>query len=324
MNNSSNLSTRRFLLKIMIALSCLCVMAFALYMPRLLDFLRTSQSLNLYSFTEMISPEVAQRFEDETGISVNIKYFQTNEELYAKLRVNGGEGYDVIVASEYMIETLKNEGILQKLDHSKLSIIQELDERLLNQPFDPGNMYSLPLEWHTYGIVFDKKLVKNHDQISLDLLFQSPQELLEKGLVNNRYKICMTDDPKEAVMLALLYLFKKLKSINSSEFADVEQLLIRQKQWVEAYSSSSLQYFLFTDIVPIAVTSSSYMKKIMGETDRFGFKIPEEGSLMVIENLAVPMACKKVDLVHQFLNFVLAEKNAALNSEKYGYNPTNK
>jgi len=321
----NTLSTKRLLLKIIIALSCLAVIAAFLYMPRLFDLFASPRSLNIYSFTEMIAPEVAQKFEEKTGIAVNIKYFQTNEELYAKLRVNLGEGYDIIVASEYMIETLKNEGILQKINHAKLDVISDLDERLLNQPFDPGNQYSLPLEWHTYGIVYDKELLVNQaDNLGLELLFKSPQELLQTGVVKNLYKICMVDDAKESVMMALLYLFGHVKSLSDQEFNDVEKLLIQQKAWVEAYTSSSLQYFLFTSIVPIAVTSSSHMKKILGETDRFGFMIPNEGSLMVIENVAIPISCKKIELVHQFLNFVLSSESAELNSKKYGYNPTNK
>jgi len=332
-NKSRALSTKRLLLKFAIAFGFFTLFAGVLYLPRILDVFGSQTSLNIYTFTEMLSPEVAQRFEDETGVAVNIKFFQTNEELYAKLRVNLGEGYDIIVASEYMIETMKNEGILQKLDHSKLAILQELDPKLLNQPFDPGNQYSLPLEWHTYGIVYDKALINSSktstntntiDEISFDLLFKDPRELLQLGLVKNLYKICMVDDGKEALMLALLYLFGGQKPMNEEAFVRVEQLLIQQKEWVEAYTSSSLQYFLFTDIVPVAVTSSSYMKKILEETDRFGFKIPKEGGILVLENYAIPISCKKVDLVHQFFNFVLSQENVEFNSDKYGYNPTNK
>jgi spermidine/putrescine transport system substrate-binding protein len=303
----------------------LVVIAFCLYAPRFADLFGIKKTLNIYAFTEMISPESIKLFEEEMGISVNIKYFESNEELHAKFKISAGEGYDVIVASDYMIQILAQEGLLHRLDHKKLPVIKELDARLLDQGFDAQNNYSLPLAWGTYGLVFNKTLFKKTpEEISLNLLFNNPEENFALGRVAHNYKICMVDDAREAVMFSGLYLFNRVKVGGLEEFGAIQKLLIKQKSWVECYSNSSLQYFLFTNIIPIAITSSAYMKKILESTDQFDFKIPKEGSLLVIESLAIPAACRNVDMVHKFINFMLSEKIATLTSDLYGYNPTNK
>jgi len=307
-----------------ISLLFFIILAFFLYLPYFTDYF-SAKTLNIYAFTEMIAPSVIEKFERETGVSVNIKYFQTNEELYAKLRINQGDGYDIIVASDYMLRILREENILQKIDCSKITSFHDLDPKLLRQHFDPENNYSLPLAWCTYGMVYNKKLFKHDvDKLGLEYLFKDPYEMYKKKKVTGLYRICMVDDAKEAVMYAELYLFGKLKQLNQKEFKVIEDLLIRQKQWIESYASSSLQYYLFSGIAQIAITSSSYMRKILEHTNEFGFKIPKEGSILVIENLAIPFHCKKSDLAHKFIDFTLSFPNALNSSSLYGYNPTNK
>jgi len=308
-----------------ISLLFFSIVAFFLYIPHAIDYFSRSKTLNVYAFTEMIAPAVIEKFERQTGVCVNIKYFQTNEELYAKLRINQGDGYDIIVASDYMMRILREEKILQKIDCSKIKSYQELDEKLLHQHFDPDNNHSLPLAWCTYGMVYDKKLFAQPVQdLSLNYLFQDPQALHRAGLVTAPYRVCMVDDAKEAVMYAQFYLYEQLKQLNHKEFKTIENLLIGQKKWIESYTSSSLQYYLFSGIAQIAITSSSYMRKILEHTDAFGFKVPKEGSILVIESLAIPLRCKKTELAHHFIDFVLSASSSSSSSSLYGYNPTNK
>lgn len=307
-----------------ITLFYLSIILFALYIPRLIEIVAPQQSLTIYAFTEMVSPAVAKEFEAQTGVPVNIKYFQTNEELHAKLSISKGKGYDLIVASDYIIESLIKENLLQPLDHNKLPVIQNLDENLMNHFFDPHNRYSLPLAWYTYGIVFDKSLfAQNEAPVGLELLFRNPLKTCQLGIAHKPYKICMFDDPREAIMFAALYLFGAISKPSKEMFESIEKLLIEQKHWIESYTSSSLQYFLFSGLSPVAITSSSYMKKIMRTSDRFGFQIPHQGSIVVIDNLVISAQSRNVDLAHAFINFALSKKAAVTNSSTYGYNSSN-
>lgn len=307
-----------------VVLFYLSIILTALYIPNLIEFISPQKSLTIYTFTEMVSPAVAKEFEKMTGVPVNIKYFQTNEELHAKLSISKGKGYDLIVASDYIIETLIKENLLSPLEHNKLSVIPFIDKNLMNHFFDPNNRYSLPLAWYTYGIVYDKSLFTNPSlDVNLELLFRNPQFIHQQGITLAPYKICMFDDPREAIMFAELYLFGTILKPSLVIFDTVEKLLIEQKQWIESYTSSSLQYFLSSGLSPVAITSSSYMKKILKTTDRFGFQIPRQGSILVIDNLVISAQSHNIDLAHQFINFVLSKKSATVNSSAYGYNSSN-
>ena len=78
------------------------------------------QSINVYNWGEYIDQSVLDDFEAETGIKVNYTTFESNETMYSQLK-SGGVSYDVIIPSDYMIERLKNEGMLRKIDTSSLS-----------------------------------------------------------------------------------------------------------------------------------------------------------------------------------------------------------
>ncbi|MFA6527477.1 MAG: spermidine/putrescine ABC transporter substrate-binding protein [Candidatus Babeliales bacterium] len=314
----------RFISKISIIIFYLSLILTALYLPHLLEFIAPQKSLTVYAFTEMVSPAVAKEFEAKTGVPVNIKYFQTNEELHAKLSISKGSGYDVIVASDYIIESLIKEELLLPLERNKISNVPQLDQNLMNHFFDPNNRYSLPLAWYTYGIVFDKSLLTHADTvIDLELLFNNPVDTFGRGITTNPYKICMFDDPREAIMFASLYLFGTVKKASPQDFELMEKTLITQKKWIESYTSSSLQYFLFSGLCPVAITSSSYMKKILKISDRFGFQIPLQGSILVIDNLCISAQSRNTELAHQFINFVLSKDSAIANSSTYGYNSSN-
>lgn len=314
-----------FIKKIFIASFYLTIFYLFLSIPGYWNAFKKKDTLNVYTFSEFFTPQSIQEFEELTGVKVYVRYFETNDELWAKFKINEGEGYDVITPSDFMVENLIKDGLLRKLDYSNLPCIAQLDKKLLNKFYDTGNQYTLPLEWFIYGFVFDKKLIKHPlKNYSLDLIFKDPKQLALNKTTSDSYKICMIDDGREAVMLAAIYLFGKVKNITDDEYNKILKLLLLQKNWVECYTSYGLQYFLVANIVHLGLTSSSYMRKIMRTSNRFDFKFPKEGTILTIENLAIPIKSTKVDLAHKFINFMLSRKISSLNSSAYGHLPSNK
>ena len=199
----------------------------------------------MYAFTEFISSEAIKEFEKETGIKVRVQYFEFNEELYAKFKINHGEGYDLITPSDFMIETMRKDGMLQEIDHSKLSNFKELNTHLLNRYFDPGNRYSIPLCWIVYGIVYNRKIVgKNFGQIGLSMLFKDPWDLVITNVVTEHFRVCMIQDPRDMVCFAAIYLYGRYKKLTESELSEIQKLLIKQKNWVESYTDVGTPYLL--------------------------------------------------------------------------------
>ena len=113
---------------------------------------QTERSINVYNWGEYIDESIFDDFEAETGIHVNYNTFASNEMLYSAIK-GGGNSYDVIIPSDYMVARMGEEGLLMELDYSKIPNAENIDERYLSPAYDPDQKYSLPYMWGTTGII---------------------------------------------------------------------------------------------------------------------------------------------------------------------------
>ncbi len=282
-----------------------------LYLPEINFFSREKNSINIFAWGDILDPAVVAEFEKTTGIKVYLNYYSSNEELLVKMKATRGEGYDLIVPSDYTVQLLAKEGLLKQIDHKKCTFFKDLNPLLLDHRFDPGNLYSLPLEWEAFGLGIDKAYFEAHPAPpSWDLIFK-PQD----------YKIVMLNDPVETILIASYYLYGPVDSLTPEQLAGVQKLLIEQKKWVEAYADFRGDYFLATKNSPVAIAASSYIWRTMRRFPFIGFIIPKEGSFLSLENVSIPAATRKDDLVYEFLNYIYSPESVAAHYETYGFFP---
>ena len=128
----------------------------------------TGEEINVYNWGEYIangddgSLDVIREFERETGIKVNYTNYASNEEMYAKLS-SGAADYDVIIPSDYMIERMISEGMLEKLNFSNIPNFSLIDPQYTGLSYDPNDEYSVPYTWGTVGIFYNKTMVDEED-----------------------------------------------------------------------------------------------------------------------------------------------------------------
>ncbi len=115
-------------------------------------------TINVYNWGDYVDPDVIREFEEEFGVKVNYDTFATNEDMYVSIK-KGGTSYDVVFPSDYMIERMIEEGLLEKLNKDNIPNLANIDERFLDLEFDPNNEYSVPYMWGTVGIVYNKNMV---------------------------------------------------------------------------------------------------------------------------------------------------------------------
>lgn len=317
----NNLDSKKYFIskyfaKFFLIIFYILVLAFFLYLPMLSKFIfKKDNVINVYTFTDMISYKTAQDFEKQTGIRVNLKYFDTNEELYAKFRINNGKGYDLITPSDYLVDLLRKDSLLANLDLNKLSNFNNLDKRLMGHYFDPNNNYSIPYFWSMDGIIYKTDFFKNI-KVDWDLVFNKPANL--------NFKICMLDSARESVMILSNHILNKIKNLSNNDYLRIKQILMKQSSWVEIYMLASLQYYLLAGVVPLAVTSSAFAKKILEISKDYTFVIPKTGALLIIDNLAIPNSSNKKNLTIKFIDFLISKEVMTYNSNLFGYNPSNK
>ncbi|HEV3269668.1 MAG TPA: extracellular solute-binding protein [Candidatus Rhabdochlamydia sp.] len=267
------------------------LLACFLYGPRFSS--ASKDSINVFTWGGILNEEIIQSFEKKTGIRVNINNYSSNEELIMKLKATEGQGYDLVIPSDYAVSILVKNQLIKELDQNQLSFFHQLLPGLLGHFFDPQNRYSIPLSWEVYGLGIDKDFFTEPFTPSWKMIFDP--EVVD-------YRIVMVNDPIEAIEIAAFYLYGSTSSLSKVQAEKVKDLLIQQKPWVAAYASSRADYFLATKNSPLAVASSSYIFRSKRNFDFIDFVVPKEGSFISIENLCIPKTCDKDSLVYQFIN----------------------
>jgi spermidine/putrescine transport system substrate-binding protein len=303
---------RRLLMRSAIVAFWIALIFLFLYFPKISIF-REKNSINVFAWGDILDPAIVAEFEKTTGIKVNLNFYASNEEMIVKIKATGGEGYDLIVPSDYSVEILRKDGLLKEIDKSKLSFYPHLNPLLLNHDFDPENRYSIPFEWEVFLLGIDKNYFQNHPLTpSWKMLFD------EKTL---HYRITMSNDPIQTLCMASYYLYGPLKSLSSSQLKDVTSLLISQKKWVNAYADFRADYFLATQNSAVAISSSSYLWRTMRKFPFVGYVIPKEGTFLTIENLCIPHSSHKEHLTYQLINFLYSPASMKAHFDTYGIFP---
>ncbi|HKZ00439.1 MAG TPA: extracellular solute-binding protein [Rhabdochlamydiaceae bacterium] len=304
---------KKVLIRSSIILLWLVIIFTGLYWPKFKVLQYEKNSITVFTWGDILEPTVIEQFEKDTGIKVYLNYYSSNEELLVKLKATRGEGYDLVVPSDYAVKLLAEDGLLKTIDKSRLAFWNALNPRLLGHFYDPENNYSTPFEWELFGLGIDKDYFETHTCLP------SWKMIFDKSLIN--YKISMINDPIEAVQMAAFYLYGPINSLTPEQTPSVVKLLMQQKEWVEAYANFRGDYFLATKNCPVVVASSSYIWKTMRIFPFVRFVLPQEGTFITIENLSIPAASDKEKLVYQFINYLYRPQSVVKHYTTFGFFP---
>lgn len=285
----------------------------ALYWPKWKILKYDENTINVFVWGDILEPTIVSSFEKETGIKLNLSYYSSNEELIVKLKATRGEGYDLIIPSDYAVNILIKEDLLKEIDRDKFKFWQTLNPHLLGKYYDPSNTYSIPFEWELFGFGIDKNYFYHHPAAPSWGMIFNPNTV--------KYKLVMNNDPIEALEFASFYLNGPTDSITKTQSEAIKQLLIQQKPWVAAYANFRGDYFLATKNAALCVASSSYIFRSKRQFDFIGFVVPKEGSFLTIESFCIPKPSQKEELVFKFINYLCSPESVASHYDTYGQFP---
>lgn len=272
------------------------------------------QTLHLYNWGEYTGENIIRDFEEETGASVIMENFDSNEQMYIK--VANGESYDVLVPSDYMIQRLIQEDLLQKLDHSKLDCMELLTEDVKGLPYDPENEYSVPYFWGTVGIVYDKTKVDIKD-------------LEEQGyniFLNEKYKgdIYLYDSERDSFMMALKALGYSMNTENEQEINEAYDWLV---QCVQTMKPEIVTDEIIDNMAQgrkaLGLIYSGDATYVMAENENMGYYLPETGTNLWSDAMVIPKNARNPELAHAFINYASSYDGAYDNSSYVGYTSAN-
>ncbi len=301
------------ILRVHIIFFWLVIIFLFLFFPSLSRLWQPRRAINIMTWTDILDPTIIDQFEQETGITVNLSYFESNEELYVRFRATEGRGHDLIVPSDYTVELLIQDDLLKPLDKTKLTIWPRLDPRLLGLFYDPENKYSIPYYWAVYGIGYNKRYFGGIQlPASWALIFN---EDIAQG------PLAMSDAAREAVLIGAFYLFGDIDNLDEKKLKQVKNLLLKQKKLVGAYTESRTDYLLITGEFPMAVTQTPLVWRMLKRYPHLKFSVPQEGTFVIVDNFAISKQSTNEELVYQFLNFIYQAKNIRYHFEQHRFFP---
>lgn len=300
-----------FTVRSVIILFWFCISIGFLLLPLVPKFSQEKKSITVLAWPTIIDADQLVQFEKETGIKVNLRYFENNEELYAKVKESGGIGYDLIMPSDYLLEELIKQNLVKKLDRTKINFFEKIHPQLIGKYFDPANDYSVPFLWNIYGLAIDKDyfggtLPKSSWALIFDEAYLQPHT-------------CMIDDSRELIMIAAQYLYGSYENLTQKQFDEISALLKKQKKYVEMYTEERGNYMLASKASPVALIFSSIIGRMMRAHSHIAFMIPDEGSFMVIDSFVMTKTTKKDDYVYAFLNYLYRADVLKENVQQYGF-----
>lgn len=268
-------------------------------------------TLNVYNWGDYIDEEVLKQFEEEYNIKVIYDTYDRNEDMYIKLK-KGGTSYDVCVPSDYMIEKMIKEDMLEVIDYKNIPNYKYIMERFKGLSFDPDNQYSVPYLWGTIGIVYNTQEVKTPVD-SWNILWD-PQY---------QGKILMMDSPRDAFMVAEKRLGFSMNTNDSESLELSKKELIAQKPLVLAYVNDSVKDMMINEEAAIAAAWSGEAIFMMDNNENLAYAVPKEGTNMWFDNLVIPKNSPHKKEAEIFIDFLCRPDIALKNAIYIGYSTPN-
>ena len=274
--------------------------------------------INVYNWGEYISdgaegaPDVNKIFEQETGIKVNYTTFDSNENMYNKIK-GGGANYDIVIPSDYMIERMIAEDLLEKIDFSNIPNYVNILDEYKNLYFDPKNEYSVPYNVGMVGLIYNTKLV---DEVpdSWSIMW------------DEKYsgQILQFNNPRDAFAIAQNLLGISLNTVDSEDWHQAYDKLKEQKPLVSSYVMDDVFNKMESGSAAMAAYYAGDFLTMYDNNPDLAFVYPKEGTNIFVDSICIPVGCQNKEAAELYINFLLRGDIALANAEYICYASPNR
>jgi spermidine/putrescine-binding protein len=250
-----------------------------------------SQDVNLFVWTEYIPQDIIDCFQLVYGITVNRDEYSSNEEMYAKIS-KGNTNYDLVQPTDFIVSLMIRQGLLEKLDKSKLTIMDNFDSNYLNFAFDPNNEYTLPYQAGTDAIVVNTDKVKN-----------VPQSWADLWKPEYAGKMVFLDDSRAVIGATLLTLGYDVNTKDPKQLDEAKAKLAELVPNVKLFDSDSPKTALIAGDADLGLTWTGEAFLAQQEVPSIQYVYPTEGAILWQDNYAIPTGAPHLDAAYAWLNY---------------------
>ncbi|MBD2162200.1 MAG: spermidine/putrescine ABC transporter substrate-binding protein [Limnothrix sp.] len=258
--------------------------------------------LYIYTWAGYTDELLIARFQKETGLSVVVDIFDSNEVMLAKLQAGGGSQYSIIYPSDYMVRQMRERNLLRELDHDRLLGLQDLLETYQNPSYDPKNGHSVPAAWGTTGLIYNRQRV---DRPPTDW------EFLWANRARLQRQVTLFNDQRETMGLALRRLGHSYNSQDPDQIRQAYEALRELRPAIAQFTTDGWKDRILAGDLTIAMGFSSDAIEAIEENDQLGYVIPASGSSLWTDTMAIPISAPNVEAAYAWMNFTLQPEVAA-------------
>ena len=288
----------------------LCAASVAAYVtPAYAD----DSELVLYTWQGMFPQEVLDDFESETGIKITYSNFDTDETMLEKVSMAKGGDYDVVIADDYILEKVIQEGLAEKLDKDKLSNFENINSLYQGQFYDPTDEYTVPYGAGIPLIVYDP------DEVDIDI--EGYNDLWDPSLEDS---IALTANYRVINGITNLALGKSMNEDDVDSIKETGKKLLELAPNVRMIQDDNTQDALLNGEASVAFLYTSQVTSVLAENPDLKVVYPKEGLGFGIMGMFIPSEAPDKDVAYQFVNYILQPEVSAKCFDYIGYYCTNK
>ena len=260
--------------------------------------------MRLYIWSEYIDPQIIKDFEKKFDCKVIMDLYESNEEMIAKLQAGGSSQYDVVIPSDFVLPSMIKLGLLKPLDKKAIPNMANLNSKFVNPPYDKGNTYSAAWQWGTVGLMYNKTMLPDF-QPSWSMVFKAE---------GKKRPLVLIDSEREMIGIALKSMGYSMNTLDKTQLKAAADLLIKTKKgknFLGFEGGVGGKNKVAGGAAAMALVYSGDAIRAMGENPKLGFVNPKEGTVIWVDNMAVPVKAPHADMAMKFINYILDPKVGA-------------
>lgn len=268
-------------------------------------------------YSDYMDPSMLKDFEATTGYPLQLELYEAQEEMIGKLQASGTAMYDVIVASDVVIQQMIHLNLLQKIDLTKIENRKNIDPKFLNPEFDPKNEYTVPYLWGTSGIVYNDTTIAPED-VSYKMLFDSTKTIGNFSLL---------DESRSMLSMTLQSLGLNPNTKDKEDIKKAVDVLLKAKsnsKFIGFDGSVAGKDKMISGLTQMAVVFNGEAQMAISENPNLRYGIPKEGSFIWVDVMTLSSKSPNPDGAYAFMNYILDAKNGAKLANYVAFGSPNK
>lgn len=294
------------------------------------DALASSGSVKVLAWQDYVQPNIAEKFEKDTGIRLELTTFGSNDEAESTVRASGGKGFDVVFPS-----ITNSAGYIDQDGESFFAPIPSgvnvdaVIPSFLRDSAALGGVYKgeqilLPFDWGTEGVTLNRAALPVADaDLSYSDLFRP--EVAGKSAFRQKSVIMgvglYLDAVGEVPSNRMLDVYKSEEDARRVWGAVVTWMLERKAAFGAFWNNATEATAAFKDAgCVIGQTWDTTGLLLNRESPDFVYRAPKEGIITWLDSFGMLRGAANKDQAVAFLNFMLTPEVGGMFANNTGYN----